>query len=176
MRVYADYSGGIYFSDRNLDLPELIRGNVAERDFLLGDADSFEEAWNLLKYECGFCGSGGWNLEEVFSAALDAFPKEKERLGKFSDFGRTNREKKSDDFEILRLIGKLTGKEIRTFRYSYGNESGFFLAEDRGDAERRASKFVLRRVWDETLPDYPEISESSLEEAEKAFGKEHGNG
>lgn len=176
MYVYADYSGGIYFSDRELDLPELVRGSMSERDFLLGRADSFKDAWNLLKYECGFCGSGGWNLRTVVSAALKAFPAEGKSAEGLSGFERTDGLSGMSDFDVLRLVGRLTGDEVRTFRYSYGDESGFFLAEDSDDAEDRASKLVRRGIWEEDCSKRLEVSESSLAEAEKAFGKEFVNG
>lgn len=57
--------GNLYTSDEPLDYEETYCETCGDSDWLVGDADTREEAWELLKKDTDVNGSGGWDYEYV---------------------------------------------------------------------------------------------------------------
>ena len=65
MYIYEGHMGGIYTSDEPLDYEDLYCEECGDSDWLIGYAETREEAWNLLKDDTDIDGSGGWNYNYV---------------------------------------------------------------------------------------------------------------
>lgn len=65
MYIYESHMGGLFVSDDELDYEQTYCEECGDSDFLLGYAETREEAWNLLKDDTNINGSGGWNYEYV---------------------------------------------------------------------------------------------------------------
>ena len=65
MYIYESHMGGLYVSDDVLDYEQTYCETCGDSDFLLGYAETKEEAWELLKDNTDINGSGGWNYEYV---------------------------------------------------------------------------------------------------------------
>lgn len=65
MYIYQSHMGGLFVSDEVLDYEQTYCEECGDSDFLLGYAETREEAWNLLKNDTDINGSGGWNYEYV---------------------------------------------------------------------------------------------------------------
>lgn len=67
MYIYEGHMGGLYTSDEPLDYEDLYCEQCGDSDWLVGYADTREEAWNLLKddTDTDIDGSGGWDYEYV---------------------------------------------------------------------------------------------------------------
>ena len=65
MYIYESHMGGLYVSDDVLDYEQTYCETCGDSDFLLGYAETKEEAWNLLKDDTNINGSGGWNYDYV---------------------------------------------------------------------------------------------------------------
>ena len=57
--------GSLFVSDDILDYEQTYCETCEDSDFLLGYAETREEAWNLLKDDTNINGSGGWNYDYV---------------------------------------------------------------------------------------------------------------
>ena len=57
--------GSLYTSDEPLSYEELYCETCGDSDWLIGHADTREEAWDLLKDDTNINGSGGWDYEYV---------------------------------------------------------------------------------------------------------------
>jgi hypothetical protein len=57
--------GSLFVSDDILDYEQTYCETCGDSDFLLGYAETKEEAWNLLKDNTDINSSGGWNYEYV---------------------------------------------------------------------------------------------------------------
>lgn len=57
--------GSLFVSDDILDYEQTYCETCGDSDFLLGYAETREEAWNLLKDDTNINGSGGWNYDYV---------------------------------------------------------------------------------------------------------------
>lgn len=65
MYIYQSHMGGLFVSDDELDYEQTYCEECGDSDFLLGYAETREEAWNLLKDDTNINGSGGWDYGYV---------------------------------------------------------------------------------------------------------------
>ena len=65
MYIYQGHLGGLYTSDEPLEYDDLYCEECGDSDWLVGYANTREEAWNLLKDDTDTDGSGGWNYAYV---------------------------------------------------------------------------------------------------------------
>ena len=65
MYIYESHMGGLYTSDDPLDYEDLYCEECGDSDWLVGYANTREEAWNLLKDDTDTDGSGGWDYDYV---------------------------------------------------------------------------------------------------------------
>jgi hypothetical protein len=57
--------GSLYTSDDILDYDDLYCEECGDSDWLIGQAETKEEAWELLKDTTDIDGSGGWDYDYV---------------------------------------------------------------------------------------------------------------
>lgn len=65
MYIYQSHMGGLFVSDDVLDYEQIYCETCGDSDFLLGYAETREEAWELLKDDTDINGSGGLNYDYV---------------------------------------------------------------------------------------------------------------
>lgn len=65
MYIYQSHMGGLYTSDDELDYEQTYCETCGDSDWLIGYAETREEAWNLLKDDTNTDGSGGWDYEYI---------------------------------------------------------------------------------------------------------------
>ena len=66
MYIYEDHvDGGLYTSNRELSYEERHCKQCGDSDWLIGYANTREEAWNLIKDNVDINGSGGWDYEYI---------------------------------------------------------------------------------------------------------------
>lgn len=65
MYIYESHMGSLFVSDDILDYEQTYCETCGDSDFLLGYAETKEEAWELLKDNTNINGSGGWNYDYV---------------------------------------------------------------------------------------------------------------
>lgn len=65
MYIYESRMGGLFVADEVLDYEQTYCETCGDSDWLIGYAETREEAWNLLKDDTNINGSGGWNYEYV---------------------------------------------------------------------------------------------------------------
>ena len=63
MYIYESHLGGLYVSDDWLDNDFTYCEECGDSDWLVGTAETREEAWNLLKDQTDIDGSGGYDYE-----------------------------------------------------------------------------------------------------------------
>ena len=67
MFIYESHMGGLYTSSEELDWDRLYCETCGDYDWLIGEADTKEEAWELLKDDTDINGSGGWDYDYVWN-------------------------------------------------------------------------------------------------------------
>jgi len=67
MYIYEGHLGSLYTFDYELDYEDLYCEECGDSDWLIGCADTREEAWELLKDYTDINGSGGWDYDYVRS-------------------------------------------------------------------------------------------------------------
>ena len=65
MYIYEGHMGSLYTSDNVLDYEDTYCEECGDSDWLIGYADTKEEAWDLLKDITDIDGSGGWDYDYV---------------------------------------------------------------------------------------------------------------
>ena len=65
MYIYESHMGGLYTSDEPLDYEDLYCEECGDSDWLIGYAETREDAWNLFADETDIDGSGGWDYDYV---------------------------------------------------------------------------------------------------------------
>lgn len=65
MYIYQFHMGGLYTSDDELDYEQTYCETCGDSDWLIGYAETREEAWDLLKDDTNIDGSGGWDYEYI---------------------------------------------------------------------------------------------------------------
>lgn len=65
MYIYQSHMGGLYTSDDELDYEQTYCETCGDSDWLIGYAETREEAWDLLKDDTNIDGSGGWGYEYI---------------------------------------------------------------------------------------------------------------
>lgn len=65
MYIYQSHMGGLYTSDDELDYEQTYCETCGDSDWLIGYAETREEAWNLLKDDTNIDGSGGWDYDYI---------------------------------------------------------------------------------------------------------------
>lgn len=65
MYIYQSHMGGLYTSDDKLDYEQTYCETCGDSDWLIGYAETREEAWDLLKDDTNIDGSGGWDYEYI---------------------------------------------------------------------------------------------------------------
>lgn len=76
--IYEGHMGNLYTSDEPLDYDELYCEQCGDSDWLLGYAETKEEAWELLKDETNINGSGGWDYDYVLNFINENFEDKEE--------------------------------------------------------------------------------------------------
>lgn len=67
MYIYEGHMGGLFVSDEILSYEETYCETCGDSDWLVGYADTRDEAWELLKDDTDINGSGGWDYNYVRS-------------------------------------------------------------------------------------------------------------
>ncbi len=65
MYIYESHMGSLFVSDDELDYEQTYCETCGDSDWLIGYAETREEAWNLLKDDTNINGSGGWDYDYV---------------------------------------------------------------------------------------------------------------
>lgn len=65
MYIYEGHMGSLFTTDELLSYEECYCETCGDSDWLIGEADTRKEAWELLKDEIDINGSGGWDFEYV---------------------------------------------------------------------------------------------------------------
>lgn len=65
MYIYESHMGGLYTSDYPLDYEQTYCETCGDSDWLIGYAETREEAWEILKDYTNINGSGGWDYDYV---------------------------------------------------------------------------------------------------------------
>lgn len=65
MYIYQSHMGELYTSDDELDYEQTYCETCGDSDWLIGYAETREEAWELLKDDTNINGSGGWDYDYV---------------------------------------------------------------------------------------------------------------
>ena len=65
MYIYENHLGGLYTDEDYLDYEDLYCEECGDSDWCIGQAETKEEAWELLKDETDINGSGGFEYEYV---------------------------------------------------------------------------------------------------------------
>lgn len=65
MYIYESHMGGLFVSDEVLSYEQTYCETCGDSDYLIGYAETREEAWELLKDDTDINGSGGWNYDYV---------------------------------------------------------------------------------------------------------------
>lgn len=65
MYIYQSHMGGLYTSDDELDYEQTYCETCGDSDWLIGYAETREEAWDLLKDDTNIDGFGGWDYEYI---------------------------------------------------------------------------------------------------------------
>ena len=73
MYLYESHMGGLYTSENELDYEYLYCEQCGDNDWLIGEYETIEEYWNLIKDDCSINGSGGWCLQSIYVAICKEF-------------------------------------------------------------------------------------------------------
>ena len=65
MYIYQSHMEGSITSDDELDYEQTYCETCGDSDWLIGYAETREEAWDLLKDDTNIDGSGGWDYEYI---------------------------------------------------------------------------------------------------------------
>lgn len=65
MYIYEGHLGSLYVTDHKLDYEETYCGQCGDSDYLIGYAETKEEAWSILKDITNINDSGGWDYDYV---------------------------------------------------------------------------------------------------------------
>ena len=65
MYIYESHMGGLYVSDMAISCEDLYCEQCGDSDWLLGYAETREEAWGFLKDYTDINGSGGYEMEYI---------------------------------------------------------------------------------------------------------------
>lgn len=65
MYIYESHMGGLFVSDEVLSYEQTYCETYGDSDFLLGYAETREEARELLKDNTNINGSGGWDYDYI---------------------------------------------------------------------------------------------------------------
>lgn len=65
MYIYESHMGGLYTDEDYLDYDTLYCEECGDCDWYIGQAETQEEAWDLLKDDTDIDGSGGYDLEYI---------------------------------------------------------------------------------------------------------------
>lgn len=66
MYIYQSHMGGLFASEDYLDYDECYCEECGDSDSLIGQADTKEEVWELLKPYTDINGSGGFDYDYVY--------------------------------------------------------------------------------------------------------------
>ena len=66
MYLYESHLGELYTSENKLDYEDLYCKQCRDSDWLIGEFNTIEEYWNLIKDDCSINGSGGWWLQNIY--------------------------------------------------------------------------------------------------------------
>lgn len=65
MYIYESHMGGLFVSDEVLSYEQTYCETCGDSDYLIGYAETREEAWELLKDDTNIDGSGGWDYDYI---------------------------------------------------------------------------------------------------------------
>lgn len=80
MFIYENHLGGLYASDDRLDFDELYCEECGDSDWLIGEANTRAEAWELLKELIDLNCNGGYDFEYVKNFIQSNFEDDKENV------------------------------------------------------------------------------------------------
>lgn len=80
MYIYESHLSGLYTSDDNLDFDELYCEKCGDSDWLIGEANTQAEAWELLKELVNLNCNGGYDFEYVKNFIQSNFKDDKESV------------------------------------------------------------------------------------------------
>lgn len=75
MYIYENHMGGIYATECEQDYESLYCEQCGDSDWLIGQADTRQEAWELLRDDTNINGSGGYDYEYIRKCLDEWFPK-----------------------------------------------------------------------------------------------------
>lgn len=65
MYIYESHMGGLYTSYDELDYEQIHCESCGDSDWLIGYAETKQDAWKLLKDDTDIDGSGGWDYKYI---------------------------------------------------------------------------------------------------------------
>lgn len=110
MHLYESHMGGIYTEENLLDWEDLYCEECGDSDKYIGEANTFEEAWNLVKDDCSYKGSEGYSLQYIFPELCSSFDVNE-------DYQNKDRLATLSDDEILQRIAIITGKTVTVYAW-----------------------------------------------------------
>lgn len=71
--LYDGHIGSIFTTDTRLSTEQCHCETCGDFDWLLGDYETVEQFWNLIKDECDIDNSGGWALQYILPMIVSEF-------------------------------------------------------------------------------------------------------
>lgn len=124
MYFYESHMGGVYSSEEELDYEMLYCDSCGDSDREIGYAETFEEAWNLIKNRCSILGSGGIALQDVYPTIAEAFGVKVPFP--IDDYGMVE----ASDSEILREINKICPIHIFSYEEFFEDDEDSMYLKD----------------------------------------------
>ena len=66
MYLYESHMGGLYSTQEEQEFEDLYCEQCGDSDWFIGEHETLEEYWNLIKEDCSINGSGGWSLQSIY--------------------------------------------------------------------------------------------------------------
>ena len=73
MYLYENHMGGLYSTQEEQEFEDLYCEQCGDSDWFIGEYETLEEYWNLIKDDCSINGSGGWSLQYIYSEMCNEF-------------------------------------------------------------------------------------------------------
>ena len=158
MYWYESHMSGIYYTEEPQEWDDLYCEQCGDSDWELGNADTFEEAFELIRDKVSVCGSGGFSMQYIFPTLCEAY-------------GETNNFPVCDDYEcfveasdveILKRIAEITGKDYGIWKCekTYDFDGKKFVDKEHCVALSKEEALEMFRS------ELGELDESSIEKIE----------
>ena len=66
MYLYENHMGGLYSTQEEQEFEDLYCEQCGDSDWFIGEYETLEEYWNLIKDDCSINGRGGWCLQSIY--------------------------------------------------------------------------------------------------------------